>query len=265
MDNTTISVIAANPWLTLVSFLIGVLGLVLAFVFYYKSQKDRRPFYEVASKTLIDGIDKTLDGLQIQYKGQPQNRITVTKIVFWNDGRETIDRNDLLRANPLRIVCPPDLEILDIQTILVSSVANIVDLDGPIKLDDSIDYTIVFEYLDHMDYFVIQVIHTGDDAQKFSIKGKIKGVAEIEQLDNFRNDQEIRKHMPPFHLLEEVGTSRLFQKYVGTFILLIPTGIGIWALTHGMKEWYVWTGTSIFLFAALGSYFGNRRLAPFSI
>jgi hypothetical protein len=83
MDTTTINALASNPWITLGGFLIGVLGVVLAIVFYVKSKKDRLPCYEVSSSTLIEGVEKTLDGLQLQYKGQLQSRITVTKIVFF--------------------------------------------------------------------------------------------------------------------------------------------------------------------------------------
>lgn len=272
MDTSTINTLASNPWITLGGFIIGALGLVLAIVFYFKSKKDRIPCYVVSSNTLIEGIDKALDGLQLLYKGQPQSRISVTKIAIWNDGRETIDRNDFVLANPVRVLCPPVLDILDVRVSQVSSEANPVNIGNPLKLDEHISYSIDFEYLDYKDYFVIQLVHNGDVAQRFSVDGKIKGVAKMTRVSSGTiAEPHALKYYPllrlfPFMLLiEKLMANRLFMKYVGVSSYLIFAGAGVWALIHGKNEWYVWTGTVFCIFGASILYFGLRRIAPVNL
>jgi hypothetical protein len=265
MDPTTINSLASNPWITLGGFVIGLLGLVLAAVFYVKAKKERVPCYERSSKTLIEGVDKTLDGLQLHYRGQPQSRITVTKIVFWNEGRETIDKSDLVIADPIRVLCPLDVDILDIQVIQFSSSANAVKLGSPSSSDEHQTYPIEFEYLDHRDYFLIQIIHNGDDTQPFKITGKVKGVSELLKVSSARVEPQALKLVPFISQLERLMASRLFMKYAGAGSYLAFSGVGAWALAHGKNDWYVWTGTAFCVFGASVLYFGYRRIAPVNI
>ena len=229
MDPATINSLASNPWITLGGFVIGLLGLVLAIVFYVKAKKERIPCYERSSRTLIEGVDKTLDGLQLHYRGQPQSRITVTKIVFWNEGRETIDKSDLVNADPIRVLCPPNVDILDIQVIQFSSSANTVTLGLPSNSDEHQSYPIQFEYLDHRDYFVIQIVHNGDDTQTFEIDGKIKGVSELLQVSSMRIEPQTLRLIPFASQLERLMASRLFMKYAGAGSYLVFAGVGAWA------------------------------------
>lgn len=268
MDSTTINALASNPWITLGGFFIGILGVVLAIVFYVKSKKDRLPCYEVSGNTLIEGVDKALDGLQLQYKGKQQNRITVTKIVLWNDGRETIDKNNIVPTDPVRVICPVDIDILDIQVTQVSSNANAIELCEPSKDGENTSYPINFEYLDHKDYLVIQIVHNGDETRKFSVKGKIKGVSDIARITNARVESKTMRYLRYLPLMPQVKAimeSRLFMKYVGAGSYLVFAGVGVWALIHGKTEWYVWGGTVFCILGAAVLYFGFRRIAPINI
>jgi len=266
MDPTTISSLASNPWITLGGSVIGLLGLVLAAVFYAKAKKERIPCYEYSNKTLIEGVDKTLDGLQLHYRGQPQSRITVTKIVFWNEGRETIDKNNLVIADPIRIICPINIDVLNIQITNFSSSTNAIKLGLPSNSDEYQSYPIEFEYLDYREYFVIQIVHNGDDSQSFCITGKIKGVSKFLRFSALTGISQKLKSIPFVpQQLERMLTDRLIMKYAGTTAYLGYAGVGVWALTHGMNDWYVWAGTAFSVFGALFMYFAHRRIAPVKI
>jgi hypothetical protein len=265
MDPTTINSLASNPWITVGGFVIGLLGVVLAVVFYVKAKKERVPCYEHSSNTLIEGVDKTLDGLQLHYRGQPQSRITVTKVVFWNEGRETIDKSDLVIADPVRILCPLSVDILDIQIVQSSSSANAVRLGLPSSSGKHTSYPIEFEYLDHKDYFVIQIVHNGDDTPRFNIIGKIKGVSELVRVPNARVKSKALRLIPIMSQLERLMDNRLFMKYAGTGSYLALACVGAWLLTHGKNDWYVWAGTTFCAFAASIMYISLRRTAPVNI
>ncbi|MDC8772088.1 hypothetical protein [Roseateles albus] len=268
MDESTINALASNPWVTLGGFIIGALGLVLAIVFYAKSKKDRLPFYEVSTSTLIDGVDKALDGLQLYYKEQLQSRITVTKIVLWNDGRETIDKNDLAELDPVRVSCSSGTDILDIQVTQISSVANAVRIGESSEFNKQKYYPIIFEYLDHNDYFVIQIVHNGDECQRFSVDGKIKGVLKIERAANSVFESRLMqylRYMPFMPHAEILLASRKVMKNAVTTAYFLLFAIGVWTLSHGVNGWYVWAGTALSFLSAIIFYYGFGRIAPVNI
>lgn len=265
MDLTTINSLASDPWITLGGFFIGLLGLVLAVVFYVKAKKDRVPIYELSSSTLIDGVDKTLEGLQLHYRGQPQSRITVTKIAFWNEGRETIDKGDLVGADPVRIDCPPDVAILDAQIIQLSSSSVQGALRPYVNSDGRQSYAIEFEYLDHRDYVVVQLAHNGHDAESFSIAGKIKGAPGVTRVTNGGVELGKRRLVPFGSLIDRMMANRLFMKYVGAGFYLIFAAIGTQLLLSGKTDWYVWVGTMFCILAATIMYSEFRVIPPVKI
>jgi len=210
---------------------------------------------------LFEGLHKSLDGLKLQYKDASQERITVTKLAFWNAGRETIDTRDLVVTDPIGIACPSTLAILDIQVIQVSSKSNSVKLGSAIDKDDVHFYPINFEYLDNKDFFVIQIVHSGHESEEFNIKGKIKGVKKIEKARGIRlNRRELG-----FGFLENMLTSRAFLKYGGSLTYLGFGAFGTWNLLQGRTDWYVWTPTVFCFFAASIIYYGMRHIAPVKI
>ena len=172
--------LANNPIVTLAGLALAAVSIVLAVIFYARSKKERWPCFEVKSNTIISGLNKALDGLQLQYNGNTQERITVTKISFWNAGLETIDKSDLVELDPLAVTCSSSLPILDFQILQSSAESNSVKIDEPYIKNDLQILPITFDYLDNNDFFVIQIVHTGDEADEFVIRGKIKGVKEIE-------------------------------------------------------------------------------------
>jgi hypothetical protein len=256
--------LASDPLLTVGGFVIGVLGIVLAIVFYFKSKKEKTPCYEVSSDTLIEGIDKALDGLQLRYKGHPQSRITVTKIIFWNDGHETIDKGDLVAIDPVRVICPSSVTILDIQVTQASFHSNAVSLGDEEKTTEHTSYPINFEYLDHKNFFIIQIVHNGDERANFSIGGKIKGVDKITLV--FNGTAKFPSTLRLIAQFQKLMASRVIMKYIGASIYLFLAGYGVWALTHGQTEWYVWAGTVFCAFGFAIWYFEmHRRIAPVNI
>lgn len=136
------------------------------------------------------------------------------------------------------------------------------------KLDEHTTYPIYFEYLDHKDYFVIQIVHNGDEAHEFFVKGKIKGVSKIDRVSSAIVESKAMRYLrylPLMPQVEAMMASRLFMKYAGAGSYIVFAGVGVWALTHGKTEWYVWSGTVFCIFGASVLYFGFRRIAPINI
>lgn len=265
--------LSTNPVVTLGSFILAVLGIILAIVFYIRSQKNKTPCFEGSSNTLIEGLHKSLDGLEIHYKGQSQERITVTKIVFWNAGKDTIDSSDLVELDQLRVATPKSIDILDIKIIDVSSSSNSVSLGNATEDETTKSYPLKFEYLDNEDYFVIQIIHNGSCEEYFHIAGKIKGVKSLIHDDGLRlsaSQSKILKFVPIMPLpfapsLDVAMRSPLFMKYFGSLTYVIMGLFAIWNLFIGNTEWYVWVGAGFCFVASLLMYFSYRYVPPVKI
>jgi len=92
--------------LSLASVLVGVIGVLLAVIFYFRAQREREPFYFIQStRNVIVNRDRSIgDKLSITYKGQPLDTTNVAalQVFFWNAGREPIKAADVLI--PLRVV-----------------------------------------------------------------------------------------------------------------------------------------------------------------
>ncbi len=257
--------LASNPLVSIGSLVLAVLGVVLAVVFYIRSQKNKVPCFDCSSNTIIEGLHKSLDGLEVHYKGAVQERITITKIVFWNDGRDTIDRSDLVDRDPLRIVCPEGADILDIQIISDDAELNSVELGNLATEDQEIYYPINFDYLDHEEHFVIQIIHNGESSDKFFVSGKIKGVKAISKVSDAKPPAVIFQYIPSMGPFEKLMSSPMFYKYAGSLLYFSGAMFAIWNLLTGNTQWYVWLAVPVLLLFSGVMYFGFRHISPVKI
>lgn len=265
MPLNEIQAVANSPLITIGGFALGIIGIILAIYFYFLSKKERIPCFEVNSKTLIEGLNRTLEGIQLHYKGIQQERITVSKLSFWNAGTETIDARDLVEADPIGISFPLNIQILDIQVISVSAKSNSVELGEPVTREAINFLPVTFEYLDHNDFFVVQIVHNGSDREKIRISGKVKGVKAIKKISDLYIDNNIFKILPIPRELERLISSRSFMKYAGSLSYIFFGAVGAWNLLQGNLSWYVWALT-VFCFAASAIlYFEHQHLSPVKI
>lgn len=256
---------ANNPLVSIGSLGLAVLGIILAIIFYVRSQRNKVPCFDTSNNTIIEGLHKALDGLEVRYKGVTQERITISKVIFWNDGKETIDKNDLVMQDPLRIVCPKDIEILDIQVISNNIELNSIVLENQVVEEDTIYYPVSFEYLDHEEYLIIQIIHNGDTSGRFSVAGKIKGVKSITKVSEAKPPAKIFKYLPFMFPYEKILSSPIFYKYIGSLLYFSGAMYAVWNLFIGNTQWYVWLAIPILLFFSGVMYFGFRYISPVKI
>ena len=262
---TTLESLTSTPFVTLGSLVLAIFGILLAIIFYFRSQKNKTPCFEEKSNTIIEGLHKSLDGLEVHYKGKAQDRITVTKVAFWNDGKETIDKSDMVEKDPLRIEIPKSIEVLDVQVIDVSSNSNSVTLSKVITAENEITYTMDFEYLDQTEYFVVQIIHNGTAQEQLEIKGKIKGVKSMEKVSGARASSSLMKVLPFSTSVNLMITSPLLMKYFGSLTYFSLGLVAMWNLFNDKTEWYVWLGAGFCFFAAGVIFYGYRHIAPVKI
>ncbi|MGZ3240519.1 MAG: hypothetical protein ACXWJK_09160 [Burkholderiaceae bacterium] len=263
MDAATINFWVTNPWVILLTYIIAVIGIVLSLILYFKSKKERVPCYEVSCSTLIDGMHRVLEGLEVRYRDQPQSRITVALVTLWNAGRETIDRNDFVPASPISIMFSSAAEILDVRVAVTSSEGNIVHIGEPKKTASQVEIPLDFEYLDHNDYFVIQIVHNGSVAEKFSFAGKIKGARLIRRVSSLTDvEPAFMSAIREMPLKLSLIRNRRLLIAANMAVYLGGALLGIWLLVHGRTEWYTWGGTILSAFIGVSVPFVIPKQSP---
>lgn len=171
-----------SDWFVLSGYAIGVVGLILSYVFFKKSKIEKRPCCINRSNNLIYKSHNRLSNLKISatYKGVDVETLSYTKVAFWNAGKATITNTDLSTIDPLRIEIDSEI-IYECEILYTSHKANGFNLDW--SKDNKTVY-LKFDYLDFGQGVVIKIIHSGNTASYTSsavkINGAIKGATKIE-------------------------------------------------------------------------------------
>jgi hypothetical protein len=160
-----------------------------------------------------------MGGLEVTYKGHKVDNLTVSKILFWNNGYDTIDSADIVSTDPLRIDSVN--QILDAVIIKTNNSSN--QIIAAIGVDGA-SVNIAFDYLDKNDGAIIQVVHAGKSSNDLSLKGKLKG-------------SPIRFYQSNNRRVTEITTFLLGLMFTAFFIILylqsnirLPAG---WLITTG--------------------------------
>lgn len=157
----------------LIGAAIGLVGIGLSIYFYRQSKRDKEPVWTGRTVTLISAGLARVPGLRVLLDERSVSELAVTKLLFFNRGFATIDRNDLVPTDPLRIQGD------DATSILRAEIAacNNQPAEPMLELDPSGRAAkITFVYLDHDQGFVVEVLHTGGHGRDGPrIVGSIKG------------------------------------------------------------------------------------------
>ena len=114
-------------WLpgTLVGIVGIIVGIIFGYIFYCRSRRVRIPSWAVRTNNILQGYTTTLSELDIKYKDISIENLSITKILFWNDGAETIDKRDIALADLLRINAIGDTILLDASVIQVNNESSL--------------------------------------------------------------------------------------------------------------------------------------------
>lgn len=170
-----------------------LIGCAVSYWFYRKGTKEKIPTWYMNAYNLIQDNASNLRDLKIIFRGKEVKNISVSKIMFWNAGKETIDASDVSATNPLTIVCSKNDYILDVSILRDNSKS----INPSIKFlnESNNEYkntaNLYFDYLDYKKGFIIQVIHTNINKKDITIEGEIKGVDSIKRLTINKNNKKL--------------------------------------------------------------------------
>jgi hypothetical protein len=139
--------------------LLGILGLVSAVYFYWRSKRVARLAFQRDTVTLLGGPDAAFpDEIEIKFAGMPISRVTAETIVLWNAGNTTVGGSQIVAADPLRF----DLkcgDILKTRVLKVTREVNAITLRPLSESKNTVEIT--FDYLDPDDGIAFEILHSG--------------------------------------------------------------------------------------------------------
>lgn len=161
-----------------------IIGLPLSIYLYFKSKKEKSLKFEIKSNNIFKNFESIIENIKVTCEDKNISTLTITKILIWCDGKETIYNTDIATQMPLIIKSKEGKEILEAKIVSSNNQTNNTTLE---KLENN-NYKINFEFLDNKDGFIIQVVHTGSSSKDIILNGKIKGMkGNIEKKDSKNN------------------------------------------------------------------------------
>jgi hypothetical protein len=161
-----------------ISLALAIVGIVLAYIFYRRSQRTKEPCWVIRNTTLVQGYSAHLTNLNVLYNDKSVENLSVSRLCIWNNGNDTIDHADISNVNPLKITPKDGVKILDTKLLC----ANHPSSELAVNLSqDGLSALITFEYLDQGQGGVIQIVHTGITSDDVSVFGDIKGAKPLKR------------------------------------------------------------------------------------
>jgi len=100
---TFLSWLNQNQWLNLVFLTLAVCSIIISIVLYRRNQKEKIPVYHMRHFSLLRKQIQSIKKLKILYEEKELDKLTLTRVALWNNGRDTINHSDLAPSDPLRI------------------------------------------------------------------------------------------------------------------------------------------------------------------
>ena len=162
-----------NPWFAIASFIIAVSSVLLAIALFIKGRRVKLPRYAIRSSNIFKDLVSKVGILDVRYGDEQIENLTVSKVAFWNAGRETIHWQDVADADLLRLQATGGYKILSATILHQKNPANKFRIKK--KDSDGSIVWLIFDYIDKGEGVVLQLFHTGASSEDIRFYGTIKG------------------------------------------------------------------------------------------
>jgi hypothetical protein len=176
--NEIIDWFITNPVILAISLLVGLMSLILSIIFYIRGKKNKDPRYGLRSFVLINDFNNHFKSVNITSNGNKISNLTVTRLVFFNNGKETLDKSDFAQNDPFRIELKNNSKVIECNFIYRKNEANnFIFSVSP----DQAKISMNFDYLDYTDGIILQILHTGLP-RDIKVMGMFKGAGHPKRL-----------------------------------------------------------------------------------
>lgn len=165
-------------------------------IFSYKiSKSTAKPSFQKHSLRLLGHKEDNLPSdVSITYNGTIVQRLTKVTLIFWNNGTEMLNGEDIVKSDPLKIKFSEGSTILSYKILKITKETNSFCLS---KVQDSQnEMNIEFTYLDPMDGATIEILHDAEERYP-KINGTIKGLPKgFEDLGILMSNHQVKSNSP---------------------------------------------------------------------
>lgn len=161
-----------NISIDIIGYIFAIVGLVLAYIFYIKGKKEKKPIY-MCNKISIIGNQYSILGeeVRISYKDRAVEKLSLCDITVRNVGDVAIRRQDIASSDLLRISFDEGVNILSCKVKNVTRAA--IGFEISIVENNKAEFS--FEFLDKNDGALIEIIHDGTACIAPKLSGTIIG------------------------------------------------------------------------------------------
>jgi hypothetical protein len=207
-----------NPYMETIFLFLTIASIGLVVIFYLRSKRNKSPKYAIRSINLVEDFVNDLKSLEMKYNGEQINDLTVSKVAFWNKGRETIHKLDIAKADPIKIQAKDGFRILDAKIIYQKKSANLFTTN--INQEKTF-VEVSFDYFDKNEGIVIQIIHTGRNSKDLDIKGTIKGADPLKKVTVY-SSRAITSMLPLGRITKSKISFNMKRRITGILFLVLP-------------------------------------------
>lgn len=165
----------------LIGIVLAVVSLITAYVFYGRSKPKPGAGYQARTRQML-GSTSTSSEIEILFRGKKVPQVTQSLVAIWNYGNTTLERKQMVEADPLRIIVSPTSEVLD--TVIVRVTREVNEFYAAKTPANEVGCG--FDWLDNGDGALIKVLHTGDTVRVAgTLRGVPTGIANLGRLATF--------------------------------------------------------------------------------
>lgn len=168
-------VLLERNWVTIV---IAVIGIAMTWLISWISRRVRKPCYIAYSEQLIGRSAVLSPHVQVLHQGQNVPQVTLTRLVFWNAGREPIRAEDIAQGDPVKVRLAKDTHVIHASAARVTR--DSVKFSVHATPFDAVpgEVSLRFDFLDHKDGARVDILHTGLEGDAVQITGTIIGAGD---------------------------------------------------------------------------------------
>ena len=245
-----------------VGTIVGTASLTLALLLYWRSRISGIIAFQSHDVSMI-GSDNAVfpSEVEVRYRETPVPRLTSSTIWMWNAGKKTVDGEDIVEHDPLRLRFGG--EVLNVRIIKVTREVLQIKADKSKDASEEGRRTVYcgFGFLDPGDGGVLEVLHTGSaEAPKCigTIKKLPKGI------------QNFRFATPYFHFATPYKPARGCSWFAAIVMSILGLVIlrGLFSADPPVPDVAYWIAALFGLFLlleALVAIWRLRRQAPASL
>ena len=150
-----------------------IAGVLLTLLSVWVTWKEKVPVYLVSRAEMIARPASIASRLSIRWDGNEVENVSLTRVAFWNQGKQYLDKTDFTDTDPFRIVPSEPVRILYAQHVRASRPSLRFDAN----IDGSVIYLAVHgnDGLEYMAGGEFQIAYTSSKPVEFSVQGRVKG------------------------------------------------------------------------------------------